>query len=57
MIKSLPNDENTTIDYDKDDGLSVFTINDQYGDSIAICVEDIPDLIEILQQIAKEDEQ
>lgn len=55
MIKSLPNDENTTIDYEKDDGLSVFTINDQYGDSIAICVEDIPDLIEILQQIFNED--
>lgn len=57
MIKLLPNDENVKIDYEKDDGLSVFTINDEHGASVAICVEDIPDLIEILEQIAKEDAQ
>lgn len=57
MIKALPNDENVTVDYYKDDGLSVFAINDQFGACVAICVEDIPDLIEILQQIAKEDAQ
>jgi len=57
MIKALPNDGNVIIDYDENDGLSVFSIFDGVSERIAICVEDIPDLIEILQQIAKEDAQ
>lgn len=58
MIKALPNDENVLFDYEKYDMLSVFTIGDKVcGSRVAICVEDIPDLIKILQEIAKEDAQ